>query len=510
MSTKNKTFFFLSALLISLAVGYANKAFIKVSNPENQTKNNFSLVHGGTIYSIDNEWYLPQVRNLLNGNGYRIDVTNDYSTVRRTPGYSLWALMHFAVFGEKIAHKVLPLSQSTIFALSALAMVLAVFNISGRKRLAKTVGWIYLLCPFVVGYTIYTITEAIHPEFCVFAFYFYSKFHKTKKLKFLVWTGVFIGVATLIRPTNGLLLVSVSLGILSIYSPFRNLGSFIKSSILLSLGFGLILSPWIIRNYIVTKGELVVLEKFYEENPMNFGRGQTHMSQWMMAWSNPSTVSYSNKLIEIARERDSTNNAVEKLVSQLPQEAFYGNSELQIKEAFIALKECYAYKIDTHSILPAHSDIREPKCEIDVARKFSNLTRNFQAHAPFYYYLWTPFVVRGKEYVFQSFSTMHPYTLSADWEPTFAKNALKAYCYLFNLMLFIFLVTSFFYHKTCKIYIVPLSFSLITLLAMLYLAHVEGRYILSIYPFLVIFAGLSVDKIYSYKVRHYLGKSTFY
>src|SRR5688572_4691757 len=112
MPRKHKVIIFFLALLCCISYNEINKYFVRKSNPSNELRNAKSVVYGSTIWSIDNYWYLTQTRNFLTGKGFLLDSQKSHTAVRRTPGYSIFYMLHIVLFGEKYAHRVIPYSQS--------------------------------------------------------------------------------------------------------------------------------------------------------------------------------------------------------------------------------------------------------------------------------------------------------------------------------------------------------------------------------------------------------------
>jgi hypothetical protein len=198
------------------------------------------------------------------------------------------------LFGEKYAHRIIPYSQSFLFALSALALALSVFNFTRSGKKAFLTGVIYGCNPFTSGFAYYTITEAIHPAFVIFGLYFLSKFLLVNFNKNGFIAGLFFAIACLIRPLNGLALAAgIAMLFFGTSDSYFNKG---KRILVVCFGFLVLLLPWTIRNYIVTRGEIVMLEKIYHEDPMYMGKKQTYLSKWWMCWGNPKQEAFIDSL----------------------------------------------------------------------------------------------------------------------------------------------------------------------------------------------------------------------
>ncbi|MBP6334700.1 MAG: glycosyltransferase family 39 protein [Bacteroidia bacterium] len=495
MTNRTKIFLFSYAFSICILYNEINRNLLAESSQSGESKNATSLVHNGTIWSIDNFWYLTQSRNYLDGKGLMLDPQNAYTAVRRTPGYPIFYMLHVYLLGEKSAHRVLPYTQSFLFALSCLALALAVFNFTEKERLAILSGIIYGCNPFASGYTYYTITEAIHPAFVIFGFYFFSRAHITRSYLHLLLTGVFFSIATLIRPLNGILLAVIfPIIFLNGTVPFL---SRVKWLGILVTGFLILILPWTIRNYIVTGGDVVVLEKFYNEDPMHKGKKQWYLSKWWMCWGNPRQELFIDSLRhEIIL---GTDGYIDRFISQLPDRAIQGYTDSELKGVLNEYKACMQFEISAR-VSGKYYGPNEilPQCEDQVASEFTVLTKKFREDSPIDYFLISPLFVRGKEFVLTSFSSMYgSLSLPIDKGSTLQK-VVKAFMYLFNAGLFLSFIL-FLFSKRCgrdlKNFVI--LFCLSTFFFVVYFLHIEGRYFLAAYPFLCICAAVVVSEIFS-------------
>ena len=185
---------------LSFAVNFINLTFTPKS----------SINYNYTIKSPDDSIYINQIKNFLVGKGFTANPTNPAMKVRRTPGYSIFYGIHYYFFGEKYSHFIIRITQCILFGISVLLLGLGVrFFFDNLHAFFSML--IYGLCPFVMGYNFYTITEAIHPEFIIFTFYFLSLSVKYPHKKILyIGTGFFTACSFLIRPTNGIIIIPVS------------------------------------------------------------------------------------------------------------------------------------------------------------------------------------------------------------------------------------------------------------------------------------------------------------
>jgi 4-amino-4-deoxy-L-arabinose transferase-like glycosyltransferase len=499
MKKKYLFYFFFIAFFNALLFNLINIHYLK--KDKSNRGNPYGLVHGGTIYSVDNYWYLTPAINFIEKDNYSHDLSNNHFKVRRTPGYPLFYGIHYYLFGAEMAHKVIGYTQSFIFALSAVFICLGVFNFSGNRKLATITGILYGSCPYVIGFNFYTTTESIYPAFVVFSFFAFSKYFKTSNTGWAIATGALVGMASLIRPTNILLICPIGLVLLvSLYNKDLKLflTSLAKRSAFFIFGLVLILLPWTIRNYVVSNGDIVPLEKFYYESPMGMGRSQFYFSQWSMCFGNPRSelmffgMQKANMLP--APERY---NFINNFVNTLPEKAFSGSSRNEVFTVLKAMQDCYQakkdhYHLDVYLFLQPGQE--ELACEFEVKAGFQDLISKYKKTNPVNYFLVSPFIIRGKEFFFQSFSSMYGSLNPKDGHFTLIQKIVKAGMYLLNVLLILNLIPAFFnrsIHLPVKIFC--LSFILILFISLIFLVHVETRYLLGAYPFMIILLAYNLN-----------------
>jgi hypothetical protein len=503
MPKRSRVLIFFLSLLCCISYNEINKYFVRENNPSNELRNAKSVVHGSTIWSVDNFWYLTQPKNFLEGKGFLLDPQNPYTSVRRTPGYSIFYLTHVVLFGEKYAHRIITYSQSVLFALSALALALSVFNFTQSGKKAFLTGIIYGCNPFTSGFVYYTITEAIHPAFVIFGLYFLSKALRVHFNKNGFIAGLFFAIACLIRPLNGLALAA---GIVMLFfgtsDPYYNK---FKKILVVCFGFLILVLPWTIRNYIVTKGEIVMLEKIYHEDPMYMGKKQTYLSKWWMCWGNPKQEAF----IDSLKNEISTGQQgfISRFLANLPACSVRGYTKDELSTVLHEYKDCMHSEISSgvYGIYYKPADTL-PACEEKMKSEFEDIIREYKQAAPFRYYIVSPLLIRGKEFFLTSFSSMYGSLNPEKRNFNIVQKVSKGIMYLFNVGLYIsFFIFLFFINGEKRLKIFVAFFVITTFLFVVYNVHIESRYLLAAYPFMAVSAAAVVAKI-SY-LKKWSGKS---
>lgn len=498
---------FLTALFFAILINELNIAYIEYVNPANKNIGNASLVHSSTVYSIDNSFYLPQIKNLIAGHGYTTDPKEPEMMVRRTPIYPLFYGSIYYLFGEKYCHFIIRYVQVLLFAVSAVLIFFSVYNLFHLKKWALASAYLYALCPFVASYCYFTLPEALYPFLVVLSLFSFSLYFKTKKNQHLVYTGAAIGLAFLTKPTTGVLLIGV-LAYLFI-SLFKNGNKILRApkkllcfAVLIG-SFFIILLPWTIRNYKITQ-EIIVAEKYYNNAPMNFGKAHIELRFLTSCWTNPANLStevFSNRLIHNIKQNRIEQNKqhIDEYISKWPQHAFKGFNGNDLREAIHSLHDCFIEKEKFKEEQPRslRKEWLNLECEEIAFQKINDLKNRFIKAAPLDYYVLTP-IKTFKEITFNSF--LHHLALIN--YPRNQLNALqffaKGMAFLLNTMLMLSIIGFILFSKANlakRMFLFCPFLALLFALIVFPFRYVEVRYLLPVYPFLTITLAYFINKL---------------
>lgn len=490
----------LSSFLFVLTANELNLRYIKTFNPTNTPVNMVSTVDGFTVWSVDNYWYLPQIKNVLSGEGYTIDPRNPELKVRRTPGYPAFYGLHYILFGELNSFFFIRYTQIFIHLLAVLLLGQAVFNFTSNRLWAILSAFFYGLNPFTVIYLYTTITESVSPAWVVFIFFAYSLCLKSPRLKNYFTLGIIVGIGLLVRPLLIVVFPCIALAAVIEQSARREtlrpaVSKLFRNLVFVALGTSVIIAPWAIRNYLVTDGELILLEKYYDDDPMDFGRGHSSFRDWISCWDNPANTSaeiYGDSVRANLRENKPINIVAEDFLNKVPPPVYSINSRESVAEALDVLNECFKEKQETAKNNPQMTRREASEsfvCENRVARRFGDLTATFKAEGATRYYVLTPLIFL-KTIIFQSGSYM-----IGMLSPPAAQiyNALqigaKTLMYLINVMLYISLIPFVLIGRKSflELKIFVAGFVLITVwLCVFYFRYAEARYFIPCVPLLCI------------------------
>lgn len=162
----------------------------------------------------------------------------------RTPVYPAIIAIIYAVFGvHPWIVLIIQVIASTLTILFFYRIALYFFN----ERTAIWSAFLFSTSSIYILHSGLLLTETFYLLFHLAAIYFFYRFLKEDKLKYVVICGVFTGIATLTRPSQQFYAFAFIL--LSILYYKFNPKKVLKLSFALLIPCYLVLLPWLIRNY---------------------------------------------------------------------------------------------------------------------------------------------------------------------------------------------------------------------------------------------------------------------
>jgi len=443
----------------------------------------------------DTRGYTSQIENYMAGHGFTFDPKNDPEmAVRRTPGYPLFFGIHYVLLGKEGAYWTIRYTQLILFALSCLLIALTILNFTGNKKWAYTVGWTYAFSPFIPLYTYFIVTEAVSSFWVIMILFLASLYHKHKEKKYLYLSGLAVAVLFLSRPVMGVMLPAVFLSIVSFKKLFQFDMEYIKKvfleGVIYGLGFATLVAPWVIRNYFVTGGKVVVAETFYHEAPMNFGKAHFYFRTLNSGWMNTGSgkmellshhLKYHCAANELNEEAKST---IENYLKEIPPYVFDIIPRKELQEVVYDIYECY---VTTDKYQQEHPESNRADwitlaCQDEAKAKVLKMIKKYKSEAALKYYLITP--LKGlMRFSIQS-NTHHISSLNPkDRNFAFWQKAIKGLCLLLNVILLASLFLFFFTKAPSNLKIIFGVALVITLLAVVWgVRHLENRYLIPFIP----------------------------
>ena len=461
---------------------FANLANIHVSHLMYGSAD--GILYGSTLVSPDNVWYLNQFKNYLNGLGFTIDPLDPIYAVRRTPGYPMFYGLHYMLFGEAWAHKIIPYTQSFLHAFAAVYLFKMAKLLFANSKFGYWSGILYGLSPFVVSFLFMTITESLFPSIIIFSLYFVVSSYTNNSLSRSIYGGMVMAMAVLISPRVILLLLFVIP--LSIY--FKNLtkAQIIKINIAFISAFIITMSPWTVRNYIVL-GKFVPLETYYLNHTFEDQNIKLiSLTEWWATWGSPDKDRLHAQLAGDLFSGTPYKSIDLFINNEVPNWVFGIESKSHLKALLIEYHNCMLRSKELNGGRRLRYQEQPDLCEFTVSAGFDAFAKKIRAQYPVHAYIISPLFIRGMQYIFHS--AIHNWRSFDDYKSHPAKIVLKGLAYAINIFLWLFSIAYLMSKRISTEKILLGIVPVVSFIFMIYYRHVEGRYLIQIYPFLYLMA----------------------
>jgi hypothetical protein len=462
----------------------------------NVGENPGELIQGATLGSPDNFWYINQVKNFMKGYGFTSDPNDLIQYVRRTPGYPIFYGIHFVIFGEFFAHRIITFSQCLIFTFSAITLGKIATLISKSSRLGQITSLVYGTSPYLISFLFLTITEAISPAFVIFTVYIYLKAlcSENKKYIYFFIAGMFISISTLIRPTNGILLISSIIILFILKYNFREI---IKLSLCILIGFMVLITPWTIRNYLII-GHFIPLETFQIQVPYD-GQGlkSRGLNSWYRAWAAHDMLKIHYGIKADLKSNNKYKTINDFIENETPPQIYVGYGKEELRNLFIDYQKCIEIDLNRNRGVKLNWGEKIDDCEYKVDMQFLEYAELIKKSNPVLSYVIAPFFLRGSQYIFHS--GMHTFKSMQGNKLNSAIFIFKTIAYIINVSLWFLFVIFMFSKINYKLKISLGSFVILSFIFITYNSHVEGRYLISTYPFLYLSGLLYINNLINEK-----------
>ncbi|MDD5594880.1 MAG: glycosyltransferase family 39 protein, partial [Candidatus Omnitrophica bacterium] len=225
-----------SYLLIFLAAFLLSLFFIILDKDGSSIKNDATI-------------YLGIAKNVLEGHGYSDRTIAPYlPTMSREPVYPLF--LSFLLFILKNNIFLIQVAQAVIYGFTCLIIFKILTLIISDERTAFKIAMINALFPALPNYTAYLIAETLFACLLALTALFLVKAFKKDGLKDYLFSGIFLGLATLTRAVVVLFFAFVILIIfLESLRKYKRIfvSLILKQTLLFLFGFLIIVLPWMMR-----------------------------------------------------------------------------------------------------------------------------------------------------------------------------------------------------------------------------------------------------------------------
>lgn len=208
------------------------------------------LDRDGREVKADARTYYTIAENIVRGNGFSDETILPYSpTMSREPVYPLFLAFWMYFFKSSVFY--IQIAQSLIYALTCV-IIFKTFSMLIDTKKSFVISMIAAMFPTLPSYTPYLQTEVLFTFLLAASLLGLICSFKYNSLKWFFYSGLMIGLAALCRAILMFFFIFVIMAVLLHYFRIhRKIFSLraVKASFVLLLGYFLIVTPWVLRNY---------------------------------------------------------------------------------------------------------------------------------------------------------------------------------------------------------------------------------------------------------------------
>jgi 4-amino-4-deoxy-L-arabinose transferase-like glycosyltransferase len=220
-------------LFFALAGGAAMRLWFIHAYPEVQGD---PLIYG----DIAKNWMLHGIYGLSSG-------SEIHPTLIRLPGYPLFLVLCFRLFGLEHYHAVMYLQ--TVVDLATCLFIAGFARRIWNEKAASWALWLSALCPFMANYAAVPLTETLELFFTAVAFYAFARYLESRHRRWALVMAICWSYATLLRPDGALLAVALCPAIVFCGRERWGTARMLKTAFVCGLLSILPFIPWAIRNW---------------------------------------------------------------------------------------------------------------------------------------------------------------------------------------------------------------------------------------------------------------------
>lgn len=332
--------------------------------------------------------------------------------------------------------------------------------------------FIFIISLTISTWSVFLIPESLSLSFSIFFIYYYYCYlsDENRSYYFLALSGFFIALLVLLKPYFILLYLIIGLEFLWHRSKSISLSSISdisKRTIIVSSFLILFLLPWTIRNY-------RLLDKFIPlQSGMDAGYGfsSSHIAcnNFIKAWGG--NVIYWD--FAAAGSYFIPAYSSERTSFPFPDYAFSKSYNLEdvkkVRNKYIELQNNYSDSLD-----------------VQVAKEFDQLTALYKTDRPVQYAIISPLILT-KKFLLTATSQYLPYHPDSACYKSYHYLIIKSQAALYYVLLLFGLIGLIYIVKKDQKNFIFLSIPLLLLILFpISLRLIEGRYLINMYPFLVV------------------------
>lgn len=220
-------------VIFALAAGAALRLWFIYAYPEVQGD---PLIYG----DIAKNWMLHGVYGLSTADGLR-------PTLIRLPGYPLFLMLCFRLFGLEHYHAVM--YAQTVIDLASCLLIFGFTEKIASTRAAWAALWLAALCPFTANYAATPLTETLEIFSIALALYAFACLLENPQWRWVLLLAFAFSYAAILRPDGALLAVAFCPALLYYGATLWGTRLMLRMTVVCGVLSVLPFIPWTIRNW---------------------------------------------------------------------------------------------------------------------------------------------------------------------------------------------------------------------------------------------------------------------
>ncbi|KOY84635.1 hypothetical protein AD998_19490 [bacterium 336/3] len=396
----------------------------------------------------------------------------------RMPYYGIPYYVFRLFFDKSVSADLVIITQILLESLSIVVLALLILQIIQKKIFFVLSILAMLVSLNTTSWSFYLLPESYSVSLLIFFIYNYYSYLSSRINKYLYLSGLFLSFLCLLKPYFVLLFVLLGIEFIRYDKKYKIV---LQKSVYVSLPLLIMLSPWIVRNYIVYKK----IVPFQEDTTGGYWLSQSHqaMNNFIKCWGG-NTVFWETKAPSYYFLHEDKYTKEYVFPSYALTEAYTTKELSVLKQRMIELNQNYTEKED-----------------IKLAQEFDKLSANYQKEKPLNYYLLSS-LRRVKDLIFHSGSYYLPVN---QWFKCYesyqmiikiGQSLLYYGTLVFGFMGLIYGVNNY---KNYTFIAIPIY---ILILFCFFIKLAEWRFWIPSYPILMIGTIYFMDKLIKYKTKN--------
>jgi hypothetical protein len=200
--------------------------------------------------SGDSFSYIGAMENYVSRGRYHfINEKGQEVRAGRPPHYAVPYFLLRQAFPPQTALDIFVFLQLFIESLAVICLALLAYYLTNKRWCFYAITGLAVISLYVTVWSYNTYTDALSSNLLVIAAFFYYKYLRSDAGKHLLYSSLLLGVITCFRPY--LVLIYPILGIVELARNGWMLKKIAQRSLIIGLPLVMLLTPWVVRNYVV-------------------------------------------------------------------------------------------------------------------------------------------------------------------------------------------------------------------------------------------------------------------